>query len=69
MAIQAAAITPALLFTFVFNSLLITARRRVHKAVLIAAKAKASVSPDPETRDVGAIEADAETTPLGTEDR
>jgi hypothetical protein len=35
--VQAAAITPALLFTFVFNSLLVSARRRVHKAVLIAA--------------------------------
>ncbi len=34
-AIQAAAITPALLFTFVFNSLLISARRRVLKSVYL----------------------------------
>ena len=31
MGIRAAAITPALLFVFVFNSLLISARRRVFK--------------------------------------
>jgi hypothetical protein len=36
-AIQAAAITPALLFTFVFQSLLISARRRILKAVYVAA--------------------------------
>ena len=36
-AIQSSAITPALLFTFVFNYLLIGARRRVIKAVYIAA--------------------------------
>jgi hypothetical protein len=34
-AIQAAAITPALLFTFVFNSLLISARRRVLESVYL----------------------------------
>jgi hypothetical protein len=36
-AIQSSAITPALLFTFVFNYLLIGARKRVIKAVYIAA--------------------------------
>jgi len=35
--IQAATITPALLFTFVFNSLLVAARRRVYKAFVTAA--------------------------------
>jgi hypothetical protein len=35
-AVQAATITPALLFTFVFNSLLIGARRRRHRAFLLA---------------------------------
>jgi hypothetical protein len=35
--IQAATITPALLFTFVFNSLLIAARHRVYKAFVILA--------------------------------
>ena len=38
-AVQAAAITPALLFIFVFNSLLISARRRAYKEFLIAAGA------------------------------
>ncbi|MFI5458401.1 MAG: hypothetical protein ACHRXM_23470 [Isosphaerales bacterium] len=38
--IQAAAITPPLLFTFVFNSLLVAARRRVYKAFVIAAEAQ-----------------------------
>lgn len=33
-AVKAAAITPALLFTFVFNSLLISARRRAHQEFL-----------------------------------
>jgi len=36
--IQAATITPALLFTFVFNSLLIAARRRVYKAFVTASQ-------------------------------
>jgi hypothetical protein len=35
--IQSPAITPALLFTFVFNSLLISARRRAYKAFLSSA--------------------------------
>ncbi len=35
MAVEAAAITPSLLFTFVFNNLVTLARRRVQKAVLI----------------------------------
>ena len=35
--IQSTAITPALLFTFVFNYLLIGARKRVMKAVYVAA--------------------------------
>jgi hypothetical protein len=39
-AIQAAAITPALLFTFVFNSLLISARRRVLRAVYLTMAAR-----------------------------
>ncbi len=34
--IQSSAITPALLFTFVFNYLLIGARKRVIKAVYVA---------------------------------
>jgi hypothetical protein len=38
--VQAAAITPALLFTFVFNSLLIAARRRLLKAVYLAGVAR-----------------------------
>ncbi len=38
-AVRAAAITPALLFTFVFNSLLISARRRAYKEFLTAAGA------------------------------
>ena len=38
-AVRAAAITPALLFTFVFNSLLISARRRAYKEFLAAAGA------------------------------
>ena len=37
MATQAAAITPALLFTFVFNSLLVAARRRIYRQFLTAA--------------------------------
>ena len=41
-AIQAAAITPALLFTFVFNSLLISARRRAYKEFLVTAMAIAA---------------------------
>ena len=36
MAVQAASITPSLLYTFVFNNLVTMARRRVQKAVLIA---------------------------------
>jgi hypothetical protein len=43
--LQGASITPALLFTFVFNSLLISARRRHHKAFLIAADAQKSALP------------------------
>ena len=39
-AVQAAAITPALLFTFVFNYLLIGARRRVMKTGLAAARSR-----------------------------
>ncbi len=35
MAVEAAAITPSLLYTFVFNNLVTLARRRVQKAVLI----------------------------------
>jgi hypothetical protein len=67
--IQAAAITPALLFTFVFNSLLITARRRVLKAVLIAAaKTKEPASPeDRQADDLEGIVPGAETTRLGAE--
>jgi hypothetical protein len=42
--VQSSAITPALLFTFVFNYLLIGARKRVIKAVYIAA---ASLAPPP----------------------
>jgi hypothetical protein len=38
--IQSAAITPALLFTFVFNYLLIGARKRVMKAVYVAAASR-----------------------------
>jgi hypothetical protein len=38
-AVRAAAITPALLFTFVFNSLLISARRRAYKEFLAVAEA------------------------------
>ena len=34
MAVEAAAITPSLLFTFVFNNLVTVARRRVQRAVL-----------------------------------
>ena len=41
--IQAAAITPALLFTFVFNSLLIAARRSVYKAFLAAEGQKPTI--------------------------
>jgi hypothetical protein len=37
--IQASAITPALLFTFVFNSLLVSARRMAHKSFVAAAEA------------------------------
>jgi hypothetical protein len=37
-AVAGAAITPSLLFTFVFNGLVTAARRRVRKAVLIAAE-------------------------------
>ncbi len=44
-AIQSSAITPALLFTFVFNYLLIGARNRVIKAVYIAA---ANLEPPPD---------------------
>ena len=36
MAVEAAAITPSLLYTFVFNNLVTSARRRVQKAVLIS---------------------------------
>ena len=35
--IQASAITPALLFAFVFNSLLVSARRMTHRAFVAAA--------------------------------
>ena len=35
MAVEAAAITPSLLYTFVFNNLVTAARRRVQRAVLI----------------------------------
>ena len=35
-AIQGPAITPALLFTFVFSSLLVSARRRAHKEFLVS---------------------------------
>ena len=34
MGVEAAAITPSLLYTFVFNNLVTVARRRVQKAVL-----------------------------------
>jgi len=44
--IQAAAITPTLLFTFVFNSLLIAARRRVYKAFVTANWKATSVKGD-----------------------
>jgi hypothetical protein len=45
-AVAGAAITPSLLFAFVFNGLLTSAQRRVRKAVLIAAeKAKETVTP------------------------
>ena len=44
-AIQGPAITPALLFTFVFNSLLISARRRVYKGfVAVATTTRATTS-------------------------
>jgi hypothetical protein len=36
MAVAGAAITPSLLFAFVFNSLVTAARRRVQKGVLLA---------------------------------
>jgi hypothetical protein len=43
MAVSGAAITPSLLFLFVFNGLVIAARRRVQRAVLLAAeKSKAA---------------------------
>jgi hypothetical protein len=48
-AVQAAAITPALLFTFVFNSLLISARRRAYKEFLAAVTAAGN--PDPAAQD------------------
>ena len=47
-AIQSAAITPALLFTFVFNYLLIGARKRVIRAVYLAA-ANRKLARDDET--------------------
>ena len=36
MGVEAAAITPSLLYTFVFNNLVTAARRRVQKAVLVS---------------------------------
>ena len=39
MATGAAAITPALLFTFVFNSLLVAARRQIYRRFLASAAA------------------------------
>jgi hypothetical protein len=52
LAIQAAAITPALLFVFVFNTLLVAARRQAYKAFLRDAAAEIPISPAPtEERD------------------
>jgi hypothetical protein len=47
MAVQAAAITPALLFVFVFNSLLVAARRQAYKAFLKDAAAEMPIPPAP----------------------
>jgi hypothetical protein len=54
MAAGAAAITPALLFTFVFNSLLVEARRRIYRRFLAAATAAGkSVAAAPSVIPVG----------------
>ena len=51
-AIQAAAITPALLFVFVFNTLLVAARRQAYKAFSKEAAAENLIPPAPlEDRD------------------
>jgi hypothetical protein len=51
-AIQAAAITPALLFVFVFNTLLVAARRQAYKAFSKVAAAEQLIAPAPsEERD------------------
>jgi hypothetical protein len=46
-AIRGAAITPALLFTFVFNSLLVGARKRVIKAVYVASANRKPAQDEP----------------------
>jgi len=45
--IQAATITPALLFTFVFNSLLVAARRRVYREFVTASQAQPKLDDPP----------------------
>ena len=50
-AIRSAAITPALLFTFVFNYLLVGARKRVIKAVYLAVAVRKQRLDDPELID------------------
>jgi hypothetical protein len=47
MAVAGAAITPSLLFAFVFNGLLSAARRRIQRAVMIAAEKAKAVSQVP----------------------
>jgi hypothetical protein len=70
MGVRAAAVTPALLFTFVFNSLLVSARRRIHKAVLIAAaRTKPLDSPGLQADEYGDTAPIAATTPLGIQGR
>jgi hypothetical protein len=59
-AIQAPAITPALLFTFVFNSLLISARRRAYKAFVTSAADSKSTNP---TQSAIELIAESEATP------
>jgi len=44
--IAAAALTPSLLFAFVFNGLVTSAQRRVHKAALLAME-EAKAKPQP----------------------
>ena len=52
MAVEAAAITPSLLYTFVFNNLVTVARRRVQKAVLVGIEKtkRPRIKQPPETR-------------------